>query len=309
MLRAIFIALTCGLVAAASARAAEISISSSAVGVERELCRDGARRWARESGNSVRLISTPNSAGERLALYQQLLALGLVARPLAWTAEPGLAMASVIMVDVWKTTAFVALLALAGLQLVPRECREAARIDGAGPVREFLSVTLTIIRPALMVAVVFRALDALRVFDIVYVLTSNSIDTRQTDHRALWILTTFMRELPRELEEAALIDGAGAWQTLALVLAPLVAPAMASAGLLAFIAAWNEFLFALTFTLTDAERTVPVAIALMSGASQYELPWGNLMAASVIVTLPLVALMLAFQRRIVAGLTAGAVKG
>jgi len=125
----------------------------------------------------------------------------------------------------------------------------------------------------------------------------------------IWILTTFMRELPRELEEAALIDGAGAWQTLAFVFAPLVAPAMATAGLLAFIAAWNEFLFALTFTLTDNERTVPVAIALMSGASQYELPWGNLMAASVIVTLPLVALVLVFQRRIVAGLTAGAVKG
>jgi len=125
----------------------------------------------------------------------------------------------------------------------------------------------------------------------------------------IWILTTFMRELPRELEEAALIDGAGPWQTLALVLAPLVAPAMATAGLLAFIAAWNEFLFALTFTLTNAQRTVPVAIALMSGASQYELPWGNLMAASVIVTLPLVALVLVFQRRIVAGLTAGAIKG
>ena len=84
---------------------------------------------------------------------------------------------------------------------------------------------------------------------------------------------------------------------------------MVTAGLLAFIAAWNEFLFALTFTLTDSERTVPVAIALMSGASQYELPWGNLMAASVIVTLPLVALVLVFQRRIVAGLTAGAIKG
>jgi trehalose/maltose transport system permease protein len=125
----------------------------------------------------------------------------------------------------------------------------------------------------------------------------------------VWILTTFMRELPRELEEAARIDGAGPWQTLALVLAPLVAPAMATAGLLAFIAAWNEFLFALTFTLTDGERTVPVAIALMSGASQYELPWGNLMAASVIVTLPLVALVLVFQRRIVSGLTAGAIKG
>ncbi len=125
----------------------------------------------------------------------------------------------------------------------------------------------------------------------------------------IWILTMFMRELPRELEEVALLDGAGAWRTLIDVFLPLAAPAMVTTGLLAFIAAWNEFLFALTFTLTDGQRTVPVAIALMSGASQYELPWGSIMAASVIVTVPLIALVLLFQRRIVAGLTAGAVKG
>jgi trehalose/maltose transport system permease protein len=86
-------------------------------------------------------------------------------------------------------------------------------------------------------------------------------------------------------------------------------PALVTTGLLAFIAAWNEFLFALTFTLTDEARTVPVAIALISGASQHELPWGILMAASVIVTVPVVALVLVFQRRIISGLTAGAVKG
>jgi trehalose/maltose transport system permease protein len=125
----------------------------------------------------------------------------------------------------------------------------------------------------------------------------------------VWILTTFLRELPRELEETALIDGASAWRTLTQIFLPLMRPAMATTGLLAFIAAWNEFLFALTFTLTDEQRTVPVAIALMSGASRHELPWGHIMAASVIVTLPLVALVLVFQRRIVSGLTAGAVKG
>jgi trehalose/maltose transport system permease protein len=125
----------------------------------------------------------------------------------------------------------------------------------------------------------------------------------------IWILTMFLRELPRELEEVALIDGAGAWRMLIDIFLPLSAPAMVTTGLLAFIAAWNEFLFALTFTLTDGQRTVPVAIALMSGASQYELPWGSIMAASVIVTVPLIALVLVFQRRIVAGLTAGAVKG
>ncbi|MCB9947600.1 MAG: carbohydrate ABC transporter permease [Rhodospirillaceae bacterium] len=125
----------------------------------------------------------------------------------------------------------------------------------------------------------------------------------------VWILTAFIRELPRELEEAAIVDGAGPWQTLTRVMLPLMAPAMAAAGLLAFIAAWNEFLFALTFTLTNDQRTVPVAIALISGSSAFELPWGNIMAASVVVTLPLIVLVLAFQRRIVAGLTAGAVKG
>ena len=90
---------------------------------------------------------------------------------------------------------------------------------------------------------------------------------------------------------------------------PLMGPALATTGLLAFIAAWNEFLFALTFTLSSEQRTVPVAIALISGASSFELPWGNIMAASVIVTVPLIILVLIFQRRIVSGLTAGAVKG
>lgn len=125
----------------------------------------------------------------------------------------------------------------------------------------------------------------------------------------VWVLTTFIRELPKELEEAATVDGASDWVIIRRVFLPLLGPALVTTGLLAFIAAWNEFLFALTFTLTNEQRTVPVAIALITGASDKELPWGNLMAASVIVTVPLIALVLVFQRRIVAGLTAGAVKG
>ena len=125
----------------------------------------------------------------------------------------------------------------------------------------------------------------------------------------VWVLTTFMRELPKELEEAAIVDGAKPFTIITKVFMPLLAPALATTGLLAFIAAWNEFLFALTFTLSGDMRTVPVAIALLSGGSSYELPWGNIMAASVIVTVPLIILVLVFQRRIVAGLTAGAVKG
>ncbi|HTT11455.1 MAG TPA: carbohydrate ABC transporter permease [Burkholderiaceae bacterium] len=125
----------------------------------------------------------------------------------------------------------------------------------------------------------------------------------------VWVLTTFMKGLPKELEEAAVMDGATPWTIITRVFMPLLWPALVTTGLLAFIAAWNEFLFALTFTLTNTQRTVPVAIALITGSSQHELPWGNIMAASVIVTVPVVLLVLIFQRRIVSGLTAGAVKG
>jgi trehalose/maltose transport system permease protein len=125
----------------------------------------------------------------------------------------------------------------------------------------------------------------------------------------IWILTTFMRELPIELEEAAIMDGASPGVVVTRVFLPLLGPSLATTGLLAFIAAWNEFIFALTFTLSDEARTVPVAIALLGGNTEFELPWGLVMAASVIVTVPLIVLVLIFQRRIVAGLTAGAVKG
>lgn len=125
----------------------------------------------------------------------------------------------------------------------------------------------------------------------------------------VWVLTTFMRDLPAELEEAAIMDGLGPLAIVRHIFLPLLAPAMVATGLLAFIAAWNEFLFALAFILSNDQRTVPVAIALISGASEHELPWASIMAASVIVTVPLVILVLAFQRRMVAGLTAGAVKG
>lgn len=125
----------------------------------------------------------------------------------------------------------------------------------------------------------------------------------------VWVLTTFMRDLPIEIEEAAIVDGATPWVIITRIFLPLLWPALVTTGLLAFIGAWNEFLFALTFTISETERTVPVAIALLSGASVNEIPWGPIMAASVIVTVPLILLVLIFQRKIVAGLTAGGVKG
>ena len=125
----------------------------------------------------------------------------------------------------------------------------------------------------------------------------------------VWVLTTFMRDLPVEIEEAAIVDGATPWVIITRVFLPLMWPALVTTGLLAFISAWNEFLFALTFTSSNATRTVPVAIGLLSGGSRFEIPWGLIMAASVIVTVPLVVLVLIFQRKIVSGLTAGGVKG
>ncbi|KQT57495.1 MULTISPECIES: carbohydrate ABC transporter permease [unclassified Aureimonas] len=125
----------------------------------------------------------------------------------------------------------------------------------------------------------------------------------------VWVLTTFMRDLPIEIEEAAIVDGASPFTIIRRVFLPLMWPALVTTGLLAFIAAWNEFLFALTFVANNETRTVPVAIALLSGASEQETPWGTLMAASVIVTIPLIVLVLIFQRKIISGLTAGGVKG
>lgn len=124
-----------------------------------------------------------------------------------------------------------------------------------------------------------------------------------------WVLTNFFKSLPNELEQAAMVDGATPFQTFYLILLPLTMPALVTTGMLAFILAWNEFVFALTFTLDFDARTVQPAIAFFSGADAREIPWNTIMAASVVVTIPLILLVLFFQRRIVDGLTAGAVKG
>ncbi|MBI5155237.1 carbohydrate ABC transporter permease [Candidatus Poribacteria bacterium] len=125
----------------------------------------------------------------------------------------------------------------------------------------------------------------------------------------VWVMTSFFRALPQELEESAYVDGATPLQTFWQILLPLSLPGLATTGLLSFIAAWNEYLFALSFTVTKDVQTVPVVIANFAGQGHHETPWGAIMAASVIVTVPLVVLVLIFQRQIIAGLTAGAVKG
>jgi trehalose/maltose transport system permease protein len=125
----------------------------------------------------------------------------------------------------------------------------------------------------------------------------------------IYILTSFFKEIPKELEEAALVDGATRFQAFRKVVVPLSAPGMVTAGLLSFIWAWNEFLLAITLTSSPSARPVPPALAFFTGASEFEVPLGTITAAMVVVTVPLVILVLVFQRRIVAGLTAGGVKG
>ena len=127
----------------------------------------------------------------------------------------------------------------------------------------------------------------------------------------VWVLTSFMRGLPGDLEEAAYVDGATPLQVFYKVLLPLIAPGLVTTGLLAFIAAWNEYLYALSFIQSPDKYTVPLAITTFVGksGSTFQVPWGQIMAATVIVTLPLIAAVLVLQRRILAGLTAGAVKG
>ena len=424
--------------------------------------------------------------------------------PPIWFAAPLAAWVPPVLADVWKTTPFVALLLLAGLQNIDRSLYEAAAMDGADAWRQFVGVTLPLLRPALLVALLFRALDAFRVFDVVYVMTGGGPGTatepialytfttllqnlrfgygsalsvlmfavafglgagshpadrprrhpgavrhdrstvacawrRSRDHRApraavvlghrlvaharatvvrgavavphdltldhyralfeqrdfwtadpqlaggrhgdhgvvggpwrrlcvragaaalsrkrrgpgvrarrsrcfrrsrssprstcccasctcsntypglvlpyltfampltIWLLVGFFRQLPPDLEEAALLDGAGRLRTLWEIVLPLAAPGLATTAILTFLYSWNEFLFALSFTLGPERYTVPVAIALFRG--QYQVPWGEILAAAVVATAPVAAIVLLAQRRIVAGLTAGAVKG
>jgi len=123
----------------------------------------------------------------------------------------------------------------------------------------------------------------------------------------IWLLVGFFRQLPVELEEAGLMDGAGRLRTMWAIVLPLSWPGIATTAILTFLYSWNEFLFALSFTLGPERYTVPVAITLFRG--QYQVPWGQILAAAVVATAPVAAIVLAAQRRIVAGLTSGAVKG
>ena len=126
---------------------------------------------------------------------------------------------------------------------------------------------------------------------------------------SMWTLASFFRQIPVEMEQAAQVDGATTWQAFRRVLVPLAAPGVFTTAILAFFVAWNDFVYGITLTSTDRARPVPAALAFFSGASQFQQPTAAISAASVIVTIPVVVLVLLFQKRIVSGLTNGAVKG
>src|SRR6185295_3042303 len=126
---------------------------------------------------------------------------------------------------------------------------------------------------------------------------------------SIWTLSAFFREIPWEMEQAAQVDGATPWQAFRKVIVPLAAPGVFTTAILAFFFAWNDFVFGISLTSTGRARTVPAALAFFTGASQFEQPTAAIAAAAVVVTIPVVAIVLLFQRRIVAGLTSGAVKG
>lgn len=171
----------------------------------------------------------------------------------------------------------------------------------------YLILAMTMFPQVTVLSGLYAVINALKIGAIPQMILSYMIFTLPF---TVWVLTSFFKALPTELMQSAEVDGATPFQTFYRILLPLTAPALVTTGLLSFISAWNEYLFALTFTTIDpGARTVPVAMALFTGTIAHQEPFGEIMAAAVIVTIPLVVLVLIFQKRIVAGLTAGAVKG
>ena len=168
-------------------------------------------------------------------------------------------------------------------------------------------LSITTFPPIAIAAPLFKFWTDLDIYDTLYGLIPPFLAF--TLPLTIYVLASFFKEIPRDLSEAALVDGATHFQAFRKVVMPLAAPGLVTAGLLSFIWAWNEFLLAITLTSSPEARPVPPALAFFTGSQQFEVPLGTITAATVVVTVPLVILVLIFQNRIVAGLTAGAVKG
>ena len=168
-------------------------------------------------------------------------------------------------------------------------------------------LSITTFPPIAIAAPLFKFWTDLDIYDTLFGLVPPFLAF--TLPLTIYVLASFFKEIPKDLSEAALVDGATHFQAFRKVVMPLAAPGLVTAGLLSFIWAWNEFLLAITLTSSPSARPVPPALAFFTGSQKFEVPLGTITAATVVVTVPLVLLVLAFQKRIVAGLTAGAVKG
>lgn len=171
----------------------------------------------------------------------------------------------------------------------------------------YLILALTMFPQIAILASLYRVLSNLGLNNTIWALVISY--TTFSLPFTVWVLTGFFKAMPGELEEAALVDGASPIRVFWQILLPLALPGMVTTGLLAFIGTWNEYLFALTFTQDWGSKTVPLAIVAFSGNTAFEIPWGARLAASLTITLPLIVLVMIFQRKILAGLTSGAVKG
>ncbi|ACZ41321.1 binding-protein-dependent transport systems inner membrane component [Thermobaculum terrenum ATCC BAA-798] len=184
------------------------------------------------------------------------------------------------------------------------------KFRGRTPVM-YIILSMTVFPQIAVLSALFQLVNFLHLFDTLGALILTYLIF--TLPFTVWVLITFFRSMPQELEQAAYVDGATPFQTFRLVLLPLAAPGIVTSGLLAFIAAWNEFLYALSFIQTPQKRTITFALQAFTpenaATSNFAVPWGQIMAATLVVTLPLIVLTLIFQRRIIAGLTAGSIKG
>jgi len=212
---------------------------------------------------------------------------------------------SVMPQALWNSFGVAALTTLVALALGLPAAYALARLPVPGRSTMLLAIVASTALPQIAtVSPLYLILRALGLRDTwtALVLTHTSFALPLT----VWLLSGFIREIPRALEESAAIDGAGRLPMFRWVLLPLLAPGVASAGLLAFLSSWNEFLFAYTFTATEASRTAPVALALFPGV--FEVPWGDIAAASMLASLPPLLIVVVLQRALVRGLLAGAVK-
>ena len=218
-----------------------------------------------------------------------------------WERKPfGLYLANSTVVAVWATLLCVGVAALAAHALV--------RLPGRGRERLLLALlAVSLFPPILLLLPLYEGVRVLGWVNhpLALIVPYAALNLPL----AVWVLESAFRQLPRELDEAGRVDGLSTFARLRRIHLPLAMPSVATAAILVFIFCWNEFMLALTFMTHDAKKTVTAGIASVSGASLYEIPWGQLSAAIVIATLPLVLLVLIFQRRIVSGLTRGAIKG